>query len=112
MIFTADRLDAIKAYEYGILEEVFPKQEFLNQVITYANKIIHNGPIALQLPKQAINQGINMNLKDGLNLEHEFYKKTIPTEDRMEVLKAFKEKRKPEYKGRKGGFYKIGRASC
>src|SRR5690625_5377349 len=78
MDFTADRIDAIKEYEYGILEEVFPKQDFLNQVITYANKIIHNGPLALQLAKQAINQGINMNIKDGLNLEHEFYKKTIP----------------------------------
>src|SRR5690625_7036351 len=84
MDFTADRIDAIKEYEYGILEEVFPKPDFLNQVITYANKIIHNGPLALQLAKQAINQGIDMNLKDGLNLEHEFYKKTIPTEDRME----------------------------
>src|SRR5690625_2133478 len=65
MIFTADRVDAIKAYEYGILEEVFPKQDFLNQVITYANKIIHNGPLALQFAKQAINQGIDMNLKIG-----------------------------------------------
>ena len=100
MIFTADRVDAMNAYEYGILEEIFLKQDFLNQVITYASRIIHNGPLALQLAKQAINQGIDMNLKDGLNLEHEFYKKTITTEDRMEGLKAFKEKRKPEYKGR------------
>src|SRR5699024_3919319 len=100
MIFTADRVDAIKAYEYGILEEVFPKQDLLNQVITYANKIIHNGRLALPLAKEAISQGIDMNLNDEWKLEHEFYKKTIPTEDRMEGLKAFKEKRKPEYKGR------------
>src|SRR5699024_10890889 len=83
MIFTAERVDAIKAYEYGMLEEVFTKHVMLNQVITYDNKIIQNGSLALQLEKQAIKQLIDMKLIERLNLEHEFYKKTIPTEDRI-----------------------------
>ncbi len=99
MIFTAERIQAKQAFEYGILEEVFPKEDFLKQINTYAEKIIKNGPLALQLAKQSINEGVNLSLAEGLQLEHELYKKTIPSEDRKEGLTAFKEKRKPEYKG-------------
>lgn len=99
LIFTAERINSFKAFDYGILEEVFTEDEFLNQVIEYTQKIIKNGPLALELAKQSINEGINLNLLDGLNLEHELYKRTIPTEDRKEGLRAFKEKRQPEYKG-------------
>lgn len=99
MIFTAERIQAKEAFEYGILEEVLPKEDFTEQVISYAEKIIKNGPLAVQLAKQSINEGLDLNLEEGLKLEHELYKKTIPSEDRKEGLVAFKEKRTPKYKG-------------
>jgi len=99
MIFSSKRITANQAHEYGILEAVYSDEDFLNQVITYAEKIIKNGPLALKLAKQAINEGINLSLEESLKLEHELYKQTIPSGDRKEGLKAFKEKRKPEYKG-------------
>ena len=99
MIFSSERITTNQAHEYGILEVVYSEEDFLNQVITYAEKIIKNGPLALKLAKQAINEGINLSLEDSLKLEHELYKQTIPSEDRKEGLKAFKEKRKPKYKG-------------
>ena len=99
MIYTAERVSSKKAFEYGLLEEIIPSENFLDQVMTYAEKIIENGPLALRLAKQAIDEGIDLNLEDSLKLEHKLYKKTIPTADRKEGLKAFKEKRKPTYKG-------------
>lgn len=99
MIFTAERIQAYKAYEYGILDKVFPKNNFSKHIIAYAEKIIKNGPLAVQLAKQSINEGLDLNIEEGLKLEHELYKKTIPSEDRKEGLAAFKEKRTPKYKG-------------
>lgn len=99
MIYTAERVSAGKAFAYGLLEEIIPQKNFINQVIIFAEKIIKNGPLALMLAKQAIDEGINLSLEEGLKLEHQLYKKTIPSRDRKEGLKAFKEKRKPTYKG-------------
>jgi enoyl-CoA hydratase/carnithine racemase len=58
------------------------------------------GPIALAQAKFAINRGKDAELHTGLAIEASAYEACIPTEDRIEGLKAFKEKRKPVYKGR------------
>jgi enoyl-CoA hydratase/carnithine racemase len=58
------------------------------------------GPIALAQAKFAINRGYDAELHTGLAIEASAYETCIPTEDRIEGLKAFKEKRKPVYKGR------------
>ena len=53
-----------------------------------------------RMAKQAINQGLSLDLVSGLALEEACYARVIPTEDRLEGLAAFREKRKPQYKGR------------
>jgi methylglutaconyl-CoA hydratase len=65
-----------------------------------AFKISDKGPVAIKAAKQAISYGMNVDLRSGLELEDACYAKTIPTEDRLEGLKAFAEKRKPIYKGK------------
>ena len=65
-----------------------------------ANKISEKGPVAIKAAKQAINYGMNVDLRSGLELEEACYSKTIPTQDRLEGLKAFAEKRKPVYTGK------------
>eukprot|EP00351_Strombidinopsis_sp_SopsisLIS2011_P002528 CAMPEP_0116888786 /NCGR_PEP_ID=MMETSP0463-20121206/23976_1 /TAXON_ID=181622 /ORGANISM="Strombidinopsis sp, Strain SopsisLIS2011" /LENGTH=70 /DNA_ID=CAMNT_0004554235 /DNA_START=621 /DNA_END=833 /DNA_ORIENTATION=+ len=65
-----------------------------------ANKIGEKGPVAIKAAKQAISNGMNMDLKSGLELESACYARILPTEDRLEGLKAFAEKRKPVYKGK------------
>lgn len=62
--------------------------------------INETGPIAVEQAKYAINKGIETDLATGLAIESNAYRVTIPTEDRVEGLKAFQEKRKPVYKGR------------
>ena len=58
------------------------------------------GPIAIRAAKQSISYGIHMDLASALQHEEACYAKTIPTEDRLEGLRAFAEKRKPVYKGK------------
>jgi enoyl-CoA hydratase/carnithine racemase len=65
-----------------------------------AGMIAQTGPIAVEMAKYAIDKGIETDLATGLAIESNAYRVTIPTEDRVEGLTAFKEKRKPVYKGR------------
>ena len=65
-----------------------------------AEIISEKGPVAIRAAKQAISHGINMDLTSALQFEEACYAKTLPTEDRLEGLKAFVEKRKPVYTGK------------
>jgi methylglutaconyl-CoA hydratase len=100
LILTAKRLTSDQAFQIGLVEEVFTKELFFQQVHLVAKQIAESGPIGVQQAKKAIQQGLQTDLASGLEIERECYEKTIPTEDRLEGLLAFQEKRKPHYKGK------------
>lgn len=100
LIYTSKRLTANEAQEYGIVEEVVPAGEVLQHAVLLAEEIVKNGPIALKQAKTAINRGIEVDLATGLEIEHLSYQGTLHTEDRLEGLQAFKEKRRPVYRGK------------
>ena len=100
LILTARRLTAAKALEYGILTSVTTAEDLIKVTADFADSILANGPIALQQAKFAIKQGMNADLQTGLAIERKAYELTIPTEDRIEALTAFAEKRKPIFKGK------------
>lgn len=99
LIYTAQRVEANEAKELGLIEHVVKKEELLHKAREIAGKIAENGPIAVTQAKIAINKGIEVDLQTGLNIEQMAYEMTIPTKDRIEGLTAFREKRKPQYKG-------------
>ena len=99
-ILSAKRITSEEAFQYGIVEEVIQEEDFIEQVLDLANKIAENGPIGVEQAKKAIQEGYHTDLETGLKIEFECYQKTIPTSDRLEGIKAFKEKRKPVYKGK------------
>lgn len=99
LIYTAKRIDASEALNIGLVEKITDQMVLLESVKEIAHSIIKNGPIALQQAKSAINQGLQTTIEEGLEIEHRHYVKTIPTQDRMEGLAAFQDKRKPIYKG-------------
>ena len=72
----------------------------LEECMKMAAMICETGPIAIEQAKYAINKGIETDMTTGLAIESNAYWVTIPTEDRLEGLKAFREKRKPVYKGK------------
>ncbi len=100
LIFTGRRVDAEEALAIGLVNKVCPPESLLDECRAMAAMICETGPIAIQQAKYAINHGIETDLHTGLAIESNAYWITIPTEDRLEGLAAFREKRKPVYRGK------------
>lgn len=100
LIFTGRRVDAKEAFEIGLVNKVAPAEKLLDECLQMAAMICEAGPVAIGQAKYAINYGSEVDLHTGLAIESNAYWVTIPTEDRLEGLTAFREKRKPVYKGR------------
>lgn len=100
LILTAKKMNAEEAYQYGILTKVTEDETLIADTEAFAEAILANGPIALQQAKFAVKNGMNADLQTGLSIERKAYELTIPTEDRVEALLAFGEKRKPNFKGK------------
>ena len=100
LIFTGRKVDAQEALQIGLVNKVCPPETLLDECRAMAAQICEAGPIAIQQAKYAINYGLEADLHTGLAIESNAYWVTIPSEDRLEGLAAFREKRKPVYKGK------------
>lgn len=100
LILTAGRLTAEEAFTIGLLTKVVERNQLMKACLAFAAQMLANGPIALQQAKFAVKNGMNADLNTGLQIERKAYEVTLPTEDRIEALQAFSEKRKPNFKGK------------
>lgn len=100
MIFSAEPVDAHRAEAMGLVNRVCPPDQLLQVSRQLAATIAQSGPVAIQQAKAAIDKGLDTDLHSGLAVESKAYSVCIPTEDRLEGLRAFKEKRKPVYQGK------------
>jgi enoyl-CoA hydratase/carnithine racemase len=100
MIFTGRRIDAREALRIGLVNHVHTPEALLAECGRLAAEICESGPIAVQQAKYAIQRGLETDIQTGLAIESNAYWICIPTEDRTEGLTAFREKRKPVYKGK------------
>jgi len=101
LIFTGDRVPADEAERIGLVNYACDDFDSAYQkAVEIAEKIGEKGPIAIRAAKEAISKGYDLGIKEGLKEEEKGYQKVFGTEDRLEGLRAFAEKRKPEYKGR------------
>lgn len=99
LIFTGRRVGAEEALRIGLVNTVTAPEKLMEECLAMAAMICETGPIAIQQAKYAINYGLETDLHTGLAIESNAYWITIPTQDRLEGLAAFREKRKPVYKG-------------
>ncbi len=99
LIFTGRRVDAAEALDIGMVNSTCAPEELLNECYKMAALICETGPVAIEQAKYAINYGFEADLNTGMAIESNAYWVCIPTKDRLEGLAAFKEKRKPVYKG-------------
>ena len=99
LIFTARRITAKEAERIGLVNEVVLRKRLTDRAMEVAQEIAANGPLALAQAKYAINAGSEVGIHEGLLIESRCYDNIIPTKDRLEGLKAFREKRKPHYTG-------------
>jgi enoyl-CoA hydratase/carnithine racemase len=100
LIFTGRRVEAAEALQIGLVNRVVPPEALMDECRRMAAMICETGPIAIEQAKYAINYGLETDLATGLAIESNAYWVCIPTEDRLEGLAAFREKRKPVYKGK------------
>jgi enoyl-CoA hydratase len=100
LILTARRFTAEEALTYGVVTKVVSRNDLLSESLALASQMLANGPIALKQAKFAVKNGMNVDLNTGLQIERKAYEVTLPTEDRIEALQAFAEKRKPVFKGK------------
>ncbi|ORZ33003.1 ClpP/crotonase-like domain-containing protein [Catenaria anguillulae PL171] len=98
LMFTGRVLNAQEAQAIGLVNRVGTESAF-DAAMALAREITPQGPVALRMAKWAIDKGTEVDLASGLKVEEMCYAQVIPTKDRLEGLKAFAEKRKPEYKG-------------
>ncbi len=99
MILTGARLSAAEALRIGLVERVVPAGETLAAASELARTLAAKAPVALRYAKEAVVQGLELSLADGLRLENDLSTLLRTTEDRVEGARAFLEKRRPNWKG-------------
>jgi enoyl-CoA hydratase len=100
LILTGDLIDAAQAKAIGVVNDVVPAIELRENVMALAARIAEKSPIALRMAKQAVKTAARMNLREGLDRETDLFALTFSSEDKAEGVRAFLEKRKPDFKGR------------
>jgi enoyl-CoA hydratase len=100
MIFTGRRVPAEEARAVGLVNHLVPAGEARAKALEIALTIARNGPIAVRQAKKAIAWGAETDLETGMMLAIEAYNSTVHTEDRLEGVRAFNERRPPEFQGR------------
>jgi enoyl-CoA hydratase len=100
MMITGKRLSPDEALPIGLVNYVYPKESFAQDVQAYASALAHGPARAVSLIKRSVTEGVEMPLTAGLALERELQNRLFITEDAKEGLTAFTEKRKPSFKGR------------
>lgn len=99
-LFSGNHIPAQRAKDVGLVNQTVPIEDLLDAVYEIAQDISVNAPISLQSIKQAVNTGIQTDLTTALSIELSQYYKCANSEDRLEGIKAFNEKRKPNWQGK------------
>jgi enoyl-CoA hydratase len=100
LVLTGRRFDAREAAQMGLVSVVAGKRDWLEQAMEMAQRIARRPPLAARLAKQAVLAAEETSLAAGLEQERRLYELAMATEDRVEGMRAFIEKRKPEFRGR------------
>jgi len=100
MLLTGDKIDAAEALRMGLVSKVVPQAELMPTARAIAERIVANGPLAVRAIKRLVVRGQDMPLDHALEVDKYMLGLLRDTEDRLEGRRAFKEKRKPVYRGR------------
>jgi enoyl-CoA hydratase/carnithine racemase len=100
LVLTGRRISAEDALALGFVNRVAPKDRWLDEALDLAAVVARRPPLAVKIAKQAVLAAEEMPLAGALDHERRLYELTMATEDRVEGMRAFLEKRKPEFRGR------------
>ena len=100
MSLMGDNIDAVEAYRIGLVEFLVEEGQHLNKAKELASQMARWSPVALSLAKQAVRLALEKPLGEGLDHERELFLKAFDSHDAREGIRAFLEKREPNFKGR------------
>jgi len=100
LILTGRAIDAQEALRVGLVSQVVPLSDLMETARKTALRILRNGPLAIRAAMEAVDRGLDVGLEDGCRMEASLFALLCATGDMREGLKAFLEKRKPDFKGR------------
>ncbi len=99
LCLTGEMISAEEALQLGLVQRVVPHDQLLEEARKLAKLLAQKAPIAMKYIKKAVNQGAETDLKSGLRLEAAYFGLSFDTQDRREGMKAFLEKRTPQFRG-------------
>jgi enoyl-CoA hydratase len=100
LILAAKPFTAEQAHAWGVINELCEPDELMPSTLAIARRIAENAPLSVRQAKHSIHQGLQMDINTALLFEIEAYQRMVKSEDRVEGVRAFNEKRKPVFKGR------------
>jgi enoyl-CoA hydratase/carnithine racemase len=100
IILTGRPFSAQEALDWGVLNRVVEADQLMQAALDTANTIAANAPLSVRQAKKSIHLGLQADLRTGLRIEVEAYNRLIGTEDRVEGILSFNEKRKPQFRGK------------
>jgi enoyl-CoA hydratase len=100
LILTGAMISAQEAYRIGLVNEVVPPADVITRAEAMLKQMFANAPLALKFSLQAVNDGADTTLAEGLSLEATLFGLCASTDDKKEGTTAFLEKRKPQFQGR------------
>jgi enoyl-CoA hydratase/carnithine racemase len=100
LVLTGRRFSAEEAHELGIVNKVTKKRQWLEEAVELAEVVARRPPLAARLAKQAVLAAEETGLTAGIEAERRLFGVAMATEDRVEAMQAFLEKRKPDFSGR------------
>lgn len=100
VVMTGRMLSADEALQYGLVNKVVPVEFFLREAVSLAHEISSKAPVAVRLLKDAVLKSFDTTIEGGLEFERKNFYLLFASRDQKEGMKAFTEKRKPEWKGR------------
>ena len=99
MIFTGRIIDAAEAEKIGLVNKIVAKDELMNEAMKLAQQFAE-GPAAISLAKQAINEALGLGTNEAMDFLSGLYGEVYKTHDAKEGIRAHIEKRKPNFKGK------------
>lgn len=100
IILSASNVDAAEAEKIGLTNRTVPADKLMEETMALASKIASNAPLAVRWANSAIKRGLETDIETGILIEADLFGMCFATQDQKEGMKAFLERRKPEFKGR------------
>lgn len=99
-ILSGKRITAKEALHYGIINSTFAEEVLMEETLKFADTIANQAPVAVRLIKESVLKAVDYPLYEGMQYERKNFYMLFATEDQKEGMRAFKEKRKPDFKGK------------